>query len=201
MGGVSSLSLFMGGPTSNADMSAKDFERYKTETKLGDRELVALAARYKDLTGSDDLTGCGTMTEKEFLEKMKITNQKVGHIMYESIDTNHDHQIEFSEFLTGISTFLPTTSFDKKVRAVFRAVDIDNSDQISSDELKEIVQASIDDNSLLELDLEDIDEMISGLMEQYGKGGQISMAGFMRLARDAPAFLQNFEFDMQEILR
>jgi Ca2+-binding EF-hand superfamily protein len=141
------------------------------------------------------------MTEKEFLHQMKITNQKVGHIMYEWIDANHDHQIEFSEFVTGISTFLPTTAFDKKVRAVFKAVDVDNSDEISADELKQIIQASIDDNPLLELDPEDIDDMISGLMEQYGKEGQITMAGFMRLARDAPAFLQNFEFDMQEILR
>jgi Ca2+-binding EF-hand superfamily protein len=196
-----SLSLFTASPTSTADMNPKDFERYKEETKLSDRELVALAAKYKDLTGADDLAGSRTMTEAEFLHQMKITNQKVGHIMYEWIDSNHDHQIEFSEFLIGISTFLPNTSFDKKVTAVFKAVDVDNSDEISGDELKQIIQASIDDNPLLELDPEDTDDMISGLMEQYGQDGQISMAGFMRLAKDAPSFLQNFEFDIQEILR
>jgi len=186
----------------DVDMTPEEFARYKELTSFTDHELVALACKYKELIGSHGLGGNGTFDKEDFCTKLHLPNLKIADIIYEYMDTNHDHEIEFDEFLNGMSVFSPAAPLAKRIAAVFAACDTDGSHEIDRNEFKEILSASVEHNSFVTLDDEQVEELIDDIMTKYGSGNppdRLTLDDFTRLVKDSPAFLDNFEFDVADL--
>jgi hypothetical protein len=50
----------------NNELSSEDFQKYMKETQFNERDIVHLAAKYKDLVGSSDLGSIGNIKKSAF---------------------------------------------------------------------------------------------------------------------------------------
>lgn len=182
----------------HGNLSPEDVQRFMEETNFKDREIVSLAAKYKELAGSKEFGGDGMINEDEFIAKMHIANPKIGSLMYHMLDTDGSGEIDFEEFLFGLNAFLPQSPVDKRIELCFRAYDADGSNSISKDEVKEIIEISLQGNTLCELTEEQLSQLVDDLFDEYDreKSGDLSLEEFSEMIRKSPGILDCFEFDI-----
>lgn len=189
------------GSMQHGNLSPDDVQRFVAETNFKDREIVTLAAKYKELAGTREFGGDGMISEDEFITKMRISNRKIGSLMYHMLDTDGSGEIDFEEFLFGLNAFLPQSPIDKKIELCFRAYDADGSNSISKEEVLEIVEISLAGNTLCELTEEQLNQLVDDLFEQYDaeKSGDLSLEEFSEMIRKSPGILDCFEFDISSL--
>jgi serine/threonine-protein phosphatase 2B regulatory subunit len=199
----------MGGVVSEADeedneLTPAQFEKFRKSTGFQDREIVQLYAKYKQLCGSGDVDGGGTIELEKFLKTMNVPNRRVGELMYKILDEDGQGGIDFSEFIIGLSKFRSEAPIDAKIEACFRAYDDDEGGTVSSEEIRLVLLASLDENPLCELDDEIIDWLVGEMMRAAGQdvGGALKLDAFKMLVKEKfPHILDCFEFDMESIMR
>jgi serine/threonine-protein phosphatase 2B regulatory subunit len=184
------------------ELTPDQFNKYKTNTGFTDREIVSLVAKYKELVGSRDLGGTGSIEEDDFLVKMNCPNRAVGHLMYKMIDEDGSGSIELSEFIYGLALFRPNAPFEAKVEACFNAYDEDGGKTVSQDEVFNVIWASLEDNPLCVLDSDIVEELTNSLMAEAGKDpdGTLTLPEFTALVNKFKFLLDCFEFDVESIM-
>jgi serine/threonine-protein phosphatase 2B regulatory subunit len=198
----------MGNVTSGDDhdeneLTPAQFEKFRKSTGFQDREIVQLFAKYKQLAGTDDGSGGGTIELEKFLTTMNVPNRRVGELMYKILDEDGQGGIDFGEFIGGLSKFRPEAPIDGKIEACFRAYDEDQGGMVSSDEMRIVLLASLDDNPLCELDDEIIDDLVGEMMKAVGQdmNGSLKLDAFKVLVKEHfPHILDCFEFDIEWII-
>ena len=196
------LSLHQGNSSAQrGNLKPEDVARFVAETNFRDRDIVTLAAKYKELAGSTDMGGDGLIDEDEFISKMHIQNRKIGSLMYRMLDTDGSGEIDFEEFLFGLNVFLPQSPIDQKIDMCFRAYDADGNNTISKDEVRDIIETSLDGNVFIELDAEKLDQLVDDLFNEYDEGSNddLTKEQFANMIRRAPGILECFEFDITSI--
>jgi serine/threonine-protein phosphatase 2B regulatory subunit len=181
----------------------RELEAFRSITAFSNRDLILLGQRYKDLTGCNDLLGEGRFSELEFIKAMNVSNERIGRLIYRMIDSDGNGNINFTEFVTALSTFLPTSPIQTKIDAVFRAMDRDGGGAIERDEVREMLLAALENNSLIELPGEDIDELVDEIFGGFSTpdSGALSKKQFEAMLRSCPALISVFEFDIAEASR
>lgn len=188
--------------TLKGNLTPEDVARFVAETNFKDREIVALAAKYKELAGSVDIGGDGLIDENDFISKMHISNRKIGSLMYHMLDTDGSGSIDFEEFLYGLNTFLPQSPLDPKIDLCFRAYDSDGNNTISKEEVRSIIEISLDGNSFITLTPESLNQLVDDLFKEYDEGSNedLTKEQFANMIRHSPGILDCFEFDVATIL-
>lgn len=165
------------------------------------QEIIQLVNKYRELAGTTELGGDCRINEDEFITKMKIRNEKIGKLMYKLLDADGNGTMDFDEFILGLNIFHPDSPIEKKAVACFRAYDADGSGSISKDEIRSIVNISLENNTLMEMDEEHISELLDDLFKDYASDGEeMTMDDFTRMICDAPHALDFLEFDVQGLL-
>ena len=162
------------------------------------QEIIQLMDLYRDLAGTNNLNGEGSINEDEFIKKLKIGNERVGKLMYKLLDEDGNGTISFEEFVMGLNSFLPDTPISVKSDLCFRAYDEDGGGSISKNEVQLIIEMSLENNTIMQMGEEQLLKLIDDLFEEYDTSGEgeLSKEDFFKIVKGAPNILDFLEFDV-----
>jgi len=159
----------------NPSISLEDVDQNKSEMNFSDKELKKLYRRFKKL----DSDGSGSISVEEFLTIPELAVNPLLERIISIFDTNHNGEIEFSEFISGLSTFTQKDKKEAKLRFVFQIYDVDCDGYISNGELFQVLKIMVG-NNLNDIQLQQIvDKTI--LEADKDKDGRVSFDEFVGL--------------------
>lgn len=144
---------------------------------------------------NDATNGKAAMSLEMFLKATKARSRFYGERLFEAIDVDRSGDITFEEFLNAMHT-LQTRDSKKRIDFIFRMFDIDNDGHISNDELKYVLQASIEESNA-DLTQENVDSLVESLLNLFdvNQDGQISSEEFYRVMETYPDVLEGLSLD------
>ena len=95
-------------------------------------------------SGDDD----GLIDKSEFQQALGLKRNLFVDRMFELFDANGDKNINFTEFVAGLSVFTVRAKAAEKARFSFRMYDFNADGKIDKAELGRMLQATIEENSL-----------------------------------------------------
>lgn len=181
------------GPISDDQM-----DEFIEKTQFSPKEIQHLLLAYRRIGGST--TGDGVINEEEFKTQIKFANEKIADKIYHMIDVDGDQNIQFSEFVYGLNAFHPGADLETKINMCFGAYDEDGSGGISKNEVREIIEMSLENNVFIKLDEPHLNQLLDDLFDLYDSSGEeegnMSLSDFKRMVRKAPGILDSFTFDI-----
>ncbi|ODV84731.1 hypothetical protein CANARDRAFT_28876 [[Candida] arabinofermentans NRRL YB-2248] len=120
-------------------------------TNFGSDEIDRLAKRFMKL----DADNSGAIDKEEFLNIPGIGQNPLAKRVIDIFDTNRGGDIDFKEFVTGLSIFSSSGSVDDKLRFLFKVYDIDDDGYISNGELFLVLRMMVA-NSLTDVQLQQL---------------------------------------------
>lgn len=139
-------SLFkMGGTTS------KIVDDLLEDTNFDPDEIERLRKRFMKL----DRDSSGSIDKSEFMSIPGVSSNPLATRIMEVFDTDNSGDVDFQEFITGLSIFSSRGSKDEKLNFAFKIYDIDKDGYISNGELfivlKIMVGNNLDDDQLQQI--------------------------------------------------
>jgi len=105
-------------------------------------ELRRLARRFKKL----DLDGSGSLSVEEFMSLPELQQNPVVQRVIDIFDTDGNGEVDFKEFIQGISQFSVKGDKDVKLRFAFKIYDMDRDGYISNGELFTVLKMMVGNN-------------------------------------------------------
>jgi len=153
----------------------EDLESMMATTNFTEQELRRLYRRFKKL----DTDGSGTLTTDEFMAIPDLKQNPLLGRLLSIFDKNKDDEIQFSEFVSTLSTLSNKGSHDQKLRFAFQVYDMDGDGFISNGELFQVLKMMVG-NNLNDVQLQQIvDKTIIEADED--KDGKISFEEFCKV--------------------
>lgn len=111
--------------------------------------------------------------------------------MFELFDANGDQNINFSEFIAGLSTFTFRAKPAEKARFSFRMYDFNGDERIDKDELGRMLRSTIEDNKL-NITPEQADQLIEDTFVEAKSStpGFINFDEYMAMVVKKPQLLE-----------
>uniref|UniRef100_A0A6G1SDW9 Calcineurin subunit B type 1 n=1 Tax=Aceria tosichella TaxID=561515 RepID=A0A6G1SDW9_9ACAR len=105
-------------------------------------EIKRLGKRFRKL----DIDNSGTLTVEEFMNLPELKQNPLVKRVIEIFDEDGNGEVDFKEFLLGISQFSVKGDKMAKLRFAFRIYDIDNDGYISNGELYQVLKVMVGNN-------------------------------------------------------
>jgi len=109
-------------------------------------EIKRLYNQFKSIASSRD--DDGVIDREEFQQALGLKDSLFVKRMFSLFDSDDNGQIDFKEFICGLSTFCEKATLEEKLRFSFRIYDVDNDGHITKEELYKLLEASLIENSL-----------------------------------------------------
>jgi len=111
-------------------------------------EIKRLGKRFKKL----DLDNSGSLSVDEFMSLPELQQNPLVQRVIEIFDDDGNGEVDFKEFIQGISQFSVKGDKETKLRFAFRIYDIDNDGYISNGELFQVSRQTekVKDNNFIE---------------------------------------------------
>ena len=97
-------------------------------------EIKRLGKRFKKL----DLDGSGSISIEEFMSLPELQQNPLVRRVIDIFDEDKNGEVDFKEFIQGVSQFSVKGDKNSKLRFAFRIYDIDNDGYISNGELFQV---------------------------------------------------------------
>ncbi|BFZ61398.1 Calcineurin subunit B [Saitoella coloradoensis] len=141
-------------------------------------EVERLRKRFMKL----DRDNSGSISRDEFLSIPQIANNPLAHRLIAILDKDGGGDVDFREFIMGLSAFSSKGNKEEKLRFAFKVYDIDRDGYISNGELfivlKMMVGANLKDNQLQQI----VDKTI--MEADKDKDGRISFEEFAQMVEN-----------------
>jgi len=105
-------------------------------------EIRRLARRFKKL----DLDGNGALSVDEFMSLPELQQNPLVQRVIEIFDTDGNGEVDFKEFIQGISQFSVKGDRETKLRFAFKIYDMDKDGFISNGELFQVLKMMVGNN-------------------------------------------------------
>merc|ERR1712142_1179754 len=102
-------------------------------------EIKRLGKRFKKL----DLDNSGSLSVDEFMSLPELQQNPLVQRVIEIFDDDGNGEVDFKEFIQGISQFSVKGDKETKLRFAFRIYDIDNDGYISNGELFQVLKMMV----------------------------------------------------------
>lgn len=102
-----------------------------------------------------DLNKNGSLSVDEFLSIPELQQNPLVRRVIDILDTDRNGEVDFQEFIQGVSQFSVKGEKEKKLRFAFRIYDIDQDGFISNGELFQVLKTMVG-NNLTEKQLQEI---------------------------------------------
>lgn len=135
-------------------------------------EIRRLGKRFKKL----DLDGSGALTIDEFMSLPELQQNPLVPRVVELLDTDGNGEIDFKEFIDGVSQFSVRGDKETKLKFAFRIYDIDKDGYISNGELFQVLKIMVGSN-LKDTQLQQIVDKTIVFADKDGDG-KISFSEF-----------------------
>ena len=154
-----------------------------TATHFSSDEIKRLARRFKKI----DLDNSGTLSIEEILRLPELQQNPLVNRALEIFDTDGNKELDFKEFIEGVSLFSKRGVREDKLKFVFKIYDVNQDGFISNGELFTVLKMMVGDN-LQEIQLQQI---VDKTMVRYDEDGDgklsydefIKVAGAMKFDR------------------
>ncbi|OHS97459.1 Calcineurin subunit B [Tritrichomonas foetus] len=188
----------LNGDTPDGPLTPEKMQEFTQRTQFSPKDIQHLLLVYRKIGGSTSDFGDGKIDEEEFLHSIKFSNEKIGRMMYQMLDTDGDHSVDFDEFVYGLNTFHPNAELNNKIVKCFKVYDSDGSGNVSKDEIKDIINISLENNTFMSMDEAHLDQLVDDLFEKYDTSGEddMSLTDFTKMITCSPGILDAFEFDV-----
>lgn len=131
--------------------SSKIIDTLLEDTNFNRDEIERLRKRFMKL----DQDSNGSIDRDEFMQIPGVASNPLAGRIMEVFDTDNSGDVDFQEFITGLSIFSGRGSKDDKLKFAFKVYDIDNDGYISNGELfvvlKIMVGNNLDDEQLQQI--------------------------------------------------
>eukprot|EP01147_Barroeca_monosierra_P006942 gene6942-7602_t len=107
-----------------------------------EEEIKRLGKRFRKL----DTDGSGTLSVTEFMAIPELQQNPLVERVLAIFDDNGDGEIDFEEFIKGISLFSVQGDREKKLRFAFQIYDVDGDGYISNGELFQVLKLMVGNN-------------------------------------------------------
>ncbi|XP_050047854.2 calcineurin subunit B type 2 isoform X4 [Dermacentor andersoni] len=143
-------------------------------------EIKRLGKRFKKL----DLDNSGSLSIDEFMSLPELQQNPLVQRVIDIFDTDGNGEVDFKEFIQGVSQFSVKGDKESKLRFAFRIYDMDNDGFISNGELFQVLKMMVG-NNLKEAQLQQIvDKTI--LFADRDEDGKISFDEFCSVCACVP---------------
>merc|ERR1712083_115416 len=99
-------------------------------------EIKRLGKRFKKL----DLDGSGSLSTEEFMSLPELQQNPLVRRVIDIFDDDGNGEVDFKEFIQGLSHFSAKGDMESKLKFAFRIYDIDNDGFISNGELFQVMK-------------------------------------------------------------
>ncbi|KRY53114.1 Calcineurin subunit B type 1 [Trichinella britovi] len=110
--------------------------------QLDTEEIRRLARRFKKL----DLDGSGALSVEEFMSLPELQQNPLVQRVIDIFDTDGNGEVDFKEFIQGISQFSVKGAKQTKLKFAFKIYDMDRDGFISNGELFEVLKMMVGNN-------------------------------------------------------
>jgi len=135
-------------------------------------ELKRLGKRFRKL----DIDGSGAISTEEFLALPELQQNPLVQRVIDIFDTDQNGEVDFTEFIKGMSQFSVKGDKEAKMRFAFKIYDMDKDGYISNGELFQVLKMMVGSN-LKEAQLQQIVDKTIVLADRDGDG-RISFVEF-----------------------
>ncbi|VDM16961.1 unnamed protein product [Hydatigera taeniaeformis] len=140
-------------------------------------EIKRLGKRFKKL----DLDGSGSLSVEEFMSLPELQQNPLVARVIEIFDTDGNGEVDFKEFIEGMSQFSVKGNKEAKLNFAFKIYDVDKDGYISNGELFQvIVLKMMVGNNLKDAQLQQIVDKTIMFADQDGDG-RISFEEFCQV--------------------
>lgn len=159
-------------------------------TNFGSEEIDRLAKRFMKMDSDNN----GAIDKNEFLSIPGISQNPLSRRVIEIFDENKGGDIDFKEFVKGLSTFSSASNQDDKLRFLFKIYDIDNDGYISNGELYLVLRLMVAD-SLTEIQLQQLVDRTIVEADQDGDG-KLSFDEFKNIIQSSGDITHKLNLDV-----
>jgi len=144
-------------------------------TNFDSVEVRRLAKRFKKL----DIDNSGSISPEEFMQLPELRSNPIVPRVINIFDKDNNGEIDFNEFIEGLSHFSVKSEKDEKLKFAFQIYDIDKDGYISSAELYNVLKQMVG-NNLKETQLQQIVDKTMIYADSDGDG-KISYDEFTKI--------------------
>uniref|UniRef100_A0A674EU25 Calcineurin subunit B type 1-like n=1 Tax=Salmo trutta TaxID=8032 RepID=A0A674EU25_SALTR len=105
-------------------------------------EIKRLGKRFKKL----DLDNSGSLSVEEFMSLPELQQNPLVQRVIDIFDTDGNGEVDFKEFIEGVSQFSVKGDKESKLRFAFRIYDMDKDGYISNGELFQVLKMMVGNN-------------------------------------------------------
>uniref|UniRef100_A0A674DYQ0 Protein phosphatase 3 regulatory subunit B, alpha n=2 Tax=Salmoninae TaxID=504568 RepID=A0A674DYQ0_SALTR len=105
-------------------------------------EIKRLGKRFKKL----DLDNSGSLSVEEFMSLPELQQNPLVQRVIDIFDTDGNGEVDFKEFIEGVSQFSVKGDKEMKLRFAFRIYDMDKDGYISNGELFQVLKMMVGNN-------------------------------------------------------
>lgn len=105
-------------------------------------EIKRLGKRFKKL----DLDNSGSLSVEEFMSLPELQQNPLVQRVIDIFDTDGNGEVDFKEFIEGVSQFSVKGDKEQKLRFAFRIYDMDKDGYISNGELFQVLKMMVGNN-------------------------------------------------------
>uniref|UniRef100_A0A452RRJ4 Protein phosphatase 3 regulatory subunit B, alpha n=1 Tax=Ursus americanus TaxID=9643 RepID=A0A452RRJ4_URSAM len=110
--------------------------------KIDADEIKRLGKRFKKL----DLDNSGSLSVEEFMSLPELQQNPLVQRVIDIFDTDGNGEVDFKEFIEGVSQFSVKGDKEQKLRFAFRIYDMDKDGYISNGELFQVLKMMVGNN-------------------------------------------------------
>uniref|UniRef100_A0AAZ3SEG5 EF-hand domain-containing protein n=1 Tax=Oncorhynchus tshawytscha TaxID=74940 RepID=A0AAZ3SEG5_ONCTS len=111
-------------------------------TRFDADEIKRLGKRFKKL----DLDNSGSLSVEEFMSLPELQQNPLVQRVIDIFDTDGNGEVDFKEFIEGVSQFSVKGDKEMKLRFAFRIYDMDKDGYISNGELFQVLKMMVGNN-------------------------------------------------------
>jgi len=166
---------------------------------VGMEEIDALYTHFKSIASSH--VEDGVIDREEFREAMGLSESLFVDRLFQLFDENDDGNINFEEFLCGLSILCVRGTLEEKMMFSFRIYDFDGDTKISNEELTSMLKTSLRENGV-GLTPAQIDQVIRATFSEADINGDgfIDFDEYKKLVAKHPSILSNMTLDFKKII-
>merc|ERR1712042_97687 len=134
-------------------------------TNFDAEEIKRLGKRFRKL----DLDGSGSLSIDEFMSLPELQQNPLVQRVIDIFDTDGNGEVDFKEFIEGLSQFSVKSDKEQKLRFAFRIYDMDRDGYISNGELFQVLKMMVGSN-LKDTQLQQIVDKTIQIHDRDGDG-------------------------------
>ena len=177
----------------------KSFQKLAETTHFNLIEVQKLYQEFKQIAGQNSDKN---IQEEEFFPILGIQNYEFGKKVFDAFDTSKDGNMQFEEYVQGISHICERASIEEKAKFCFDVYDTDGSGTISQEEVFEMLSSALTTDPRIRIPKDQVRKIAATLFKDLDKSkdGKVSFDEFLTIAKKNDKLVNCVSLTIQPVL-